>query len=437
MLISYSIALRVPITAALAAIVFMAPVLMPEAASAKAGQVKKVRQIGAFVKWENALKLSEEVTKAGKSAFILEKQNKGRTFYIVLESTRKPGLSGQDGKPASIKDLGYKQVASFLERKNAENMLKVLMAEGAVTFHCMKKINKKVYYKVYKKTGVVQKSPCTTIPVTHEEATEDATEVRDESAQDEEVMSLAPVADKAISNAPEAGEKPQDMEGMEAEQESPIENTVAAPETDEDSTVKAVATPPMVVVAEDMGSTVDTPDAQEERIEAAEAEGDAEEDPSTDEAGEEAMDEMGADENTEDMAEDEAAEEEGIDAMDEDISEEDAAAQEDQVLASSVPSEGLTEHPPLREAPDGVVLDMSRIRSIDVDQNFYIKPNAVVFKDRNQFGIWHGKYFEFGGSVVIAQSNKWFVLKLRSGKEVFVMKADTVEYDLPEIEVYR
>jgi len=91
----------------------------------------------------------------------------------------------------------------------------------------------------------------------------------------------------------------------------------------------------------------------------------------------------------------------------------------------------LTPRPPLTEAPPGFILDSSPIVPIEDNEHFYLKSEAVVFTDKNQFGTWYGRFEEFGGGTVNGQSNKWYVVRLRGGITGYVQKVASVQYTLP------
>ena len=85
------------------------------------------------------------------------------------------------------------------------------------------------------------------------------------------------------------------------------------------------------------------------------------------------------------------------------------------------------------------MLPISPIRPIDDNRHFYIKPDAVVFTDRNQFGQWYARFSEFGGGMLTGQSNKWYVVRFREAVTGYVQRADTMEYSIPyeNEELYR
>jgi hypothetical protein len=361
-----------PVVTAMAAVVFSALISLHYPAIAQDRSVNKVRQVGAFHKWENALALSVDIRKSGKKTFIMEKTLKGKVFYAVLEGEQDTDVSSG---PLKFDKQGYVQAGAFLSKQNAEQMIISLRQQGAITFHCMKKADGKIYYKVYRKTGVVRSSPCTL-------------EVAEGQKPDSMLKPNASLTPPPAAPASGATEHPvtgiTETEGMEPS---------FTPDTQAPRFIVNTST-------DDMPPDTTGPDNGEAMEEA----------PAEDEAGSRVAT---------------APEQAGGEGTSMQRSE----------AAGDWPALPLTGPPPIRpplmEAPQDIVLDISPINPIDDNRHFYIKPEAVVFTERNQFGSWYASFNEFGGGTVTGQSNKWYIVRFREGVTGYVQKADTVEYTLP------
>jgi len=351
--------------------VFSFPLPYPTPVYAQAGNMGDAKQVGAFHKRNNAEELSEDIKRSGKQAFIVEKTVKGRKFYAVLEGESIKSATA-NARPAE--ELGYEQAGAFLTKENAETMIISLRQQGAITFHCMKKQGGKIYYKVYRKTGVVNKTPCTSLPA---ELPPGQSTVKQEDSQ-------VPTPSSA-----QDGEPPTDMEASEG-------------------TATDIANAP----------SPENPEPAES-AEGQDAESVSEE--SLPEAGMTNAVVEGQEETTIASAADLDEEEEV------DINQPEATTEE-----QSIPLTGpVVPRPPLTEAPSDVVLDISPIVPIEDNDHFYLKSDAVVFTNRDQFSTWYGKFSEFGSGTVTGQSNKWYIVRFRDGITGYVRKEDSVQYTTP------
>jgi hypothetical protein len=375
-----------PLVTVLAATILSTLLAFQATAIAGDQSVAKVRQVGAFHKWENALALSEDIQKAGKKAFIMEKTLKGKVFYSVLESEQR--IDTPTTSP-TVKEQGYVQVGAFLSRQNAETSILSLRQQGAITFHCMKKVDGKIYYKVYKKIGVVVSSPCTL----------------ETSMVSKPTVTLMPNASSTPPPVASATIKAPSMAGQ-----API----AQISTDTGSS-SGEGFPVTGMINSGKAEAMARPGAESRFIVNTTADDEATGTSLSEQ--EEASTDMVA--SAEQALQDDTALE---------SPEETGSAEEFQALPLTGP---LPKRPPIAQASGEIVLDISPISPIDDNRHFYIKPEAVVFTDRNQFGTWYARFNEFGGGMVTGQSNKWYVVWFREGATGYVQKADTVEYVLP------
>ena len=410
--------------------------LLPFQATAVAGhqRVDKVRQAGAFHKWENALALSEDIQKAGKKAFIMEKTIGGKVFYAVLESEQ--GIK-ESGKPPTAKEQGYEQVGAFLNRQNAEEFIISLRQQGAITFHCMKKVNEKVYYKVYQKIGVMNSSPCTletavipqpTAVLKPNASTAPPPPASVAAAKASQAAEQSPIAREAMdTGAPTDVEYPETgMINTEGTEDSP--KSQGTYETPKDMEPEAEAMTGTASGARFIVNTTADAEISDIGLE-------GEEPAAMKSNGEEPAETL----MTSALESEDGEPEEDLMAADleKDLQIEDSlvppeTGEEAKGGYQALPSTGpLPLRPPITQATGEVVLDSSPIIPIDDNRHFYIKPDAVVFTERNQFGSWYANFNEFDAGMVTGQSNKWYIVRFREGITGYVQKADTVEYVLP------